>query len=384
LWTGKKPPRQPTAEEVGSAQALREQEALVAAEYFDASEHKSLVRMVERRLWHEFPISSRDYSCGTLKTSGQFDVVLFHPKTRRALICDGKSGWLAIRPNPTNLQLRRLAALLWLELSPAEIGVCILRPFENSDPVCRYTHGDLKRSVQELEEDVRQSHEPNAARTAGEEQCCYCRARDLCPTRLAWISEALPQRMLPLPMISARQWTPAQRAFFLDREKDAREWLEARKHEIKQLLSEAADAVPGYRLRPGRAIEAIVDAHQVMKRFCGDLGGTMEAFLKCVKLGKTALREQLRVLSGHRGEMLEADLDALLRGSVECKGSAPNIERLTGPTLNRVSVSARQRKRRGLCQPCRNGARQEAHSGSCSAKEWLKRFVQSNGNKGRR
>jgi hypothetical protein len=239
-----------------------------------------------------------------------------------------------------------LAALLWLELNPEEIGVCILRPFEKSELVCRYTPCDLKRSVQELEEDVRQSHQPDAPRTAGAEQCRYCRARDLCSTRLAWVSEALPTHMLPLPMIGAHQWTPAQRAFFLDREKDARDWLEARKNEIKQLLSETPNAVPGFYLRNGRAILTVTDANRLMKRFCGDLGGRLESFLKCVKVGKTALKQQLRVLSGHRGHRLETDLEALLRGCVECKRSAPTIERLTGPTMSRVSLSVR-RKRRG-------------------------------------
>jgi hypothetical protein len=277
-------------------------------------------------------VASKEQSAlGTLKTSGQFDVVLFHPKTRRALICDGKSGWAAVSPNPTNLQLRRLAALLWLKLNPPEIGVCILRPFEKSEPTCLYTPSDLKRSVRELEADVRQSHQPNAPKTAGEEQCRYCRARDFCPTRLTWLSQALPQVLTPLPMISARQWTPAQRVLFLDREKDARDWLEARKSEIKELMSEVPAAVPGYCLRQGRTIESIIDSGEVFKRLCQVLGAPLSSFMRCVKVGKTALKQELRILSGHQGKTLDADLDALLRGCVERKRTAPSIERLNGP-----------------------------------------------------
>jgi hypothetical protein len=129
-------------------------------------------------------------------------------------------------------------------------------------------------------------------------------------------------------MVSARDWTPSQRVIFLEREKDARDWLEARKEEIKALLAEKPNAVPGYGLKPGRTLETITDAQEVWRRFGQELGGTLDAFMKCIKLGKTTLKDQVRALSGHKGKALEADLDALLEGCVECKTSAPTIERL--------------------------------------------------------
>jgi len=130
-------------------------------------------------------------------------------------------------------------------------------------------------------------------------------------------------------MMTAKDWTPAQRRLFLEREKDARDWLEACKAEIRALLESTPDAVPGYTLRSGRSIETITEVQEVLKRFCGNWGGTLEAFLKCIKVGKTALKEEVRTLSGHKGRSLEADLDALLSGCVESKASAPTIERLT-------------------------------------------------------
>ncbi len=326
LWASAQPHREPTAGEIEKAEALREQEAIVAEAFFKTGDE--LVRIVERRLWHEFPASSDQPDKGTLKTSGQFDVTLVHPVSRRALICDGKSGWLPVTPNPSNLQLRRLAAMLWLQIDPLEVGVCILKPFGKTETPCLYTLSDLKHSVCEMEEDVRQCHDPNAARTAGDEQCRYCRARENCATRLAWLSTALPALSALLPMIAARHWSPAQRVLFLEREKDARDWLEARKEEIKQLLSEVPDAVPGYGLKPGRTLENITDAQEVFKRFCHGLGGRLDAFMKCIKVGKTALKDEVRALSGHKGKILEADMAALLAGCVESRTSAPTIERL--------------------------------------------------------
>jgi len=110
LWTGQDPARKPTADEMEQAETLREQETRLAAEFFGASQ--GLVRLVERRLWHQFPAVSGAPEREILKTSGQFDVALVQPESRRALILDGKSGWLPVASNPSNLQLRRLAALL--------------------------------------------------------------------------------------------------------------------------------------------------------------------------------------------------------------------------------------------------------------------------------
>ena len=326
LWTGTEPRREPSSDERDKAEALREQEASVRRKFFRTTE--GLMRLVERRIWHAFAASTDEPEGRTVKTSGQFDVALVHPESRRALICDGKSGWLPVPPNPSDLQLRRLAALLWLEIDCEEIAVCILKPFGKTEPPCVYTVSDLQRSVAEMEEDVRRSHDPEARRKAGLEQCRYCRAREECPARLGWLSAALPAAVHPLPLVSARDWTPVQRVLFLEREKEAREWLEDRKEEIKALLAETPDAVPGYGLRPGRTVESITDSQTVWARFCHDLGGTPEAFIKCIKLGKAALKEQVRGLTGHQGKKLDADMAALLAGCVEGRPSAPTIERL--------------------------------------------------------
>jgi Protein of unknown function (DUF2800) len=326
LWTGSDPQTRPTPEETEKAAALRAQEDTVAGPFFGTDE--GLVRIVERRLWHEFESLNDDTTKRTLKTSGQFDVALVQPKSRRALILDGKSGWLPVTPNSRNLQLRRLAALLWLQLGTDEVGVAILKPFAQPEPPCVYTVPDLQRSILELEENVRQSHGAQPPRTAGEEQCRYCRARENCPTRLAWLSAALPAVSPALPMIPARDWTPAQRGLFLAREKDVRDWLAARKAEIKTLLKEMPEAVPGYALKPGRTVESITNSQEVLKRFCGNSGGTLDAFLKCIKVGKTALQEEVRTLTGHQGKALDASMDALLAGCIEARVSEPTIERV--------------------------------------------------------
>ena len=63
-------------------------------------------------------------------------------------------------------------------------------------------------------------------------------------------------------------------------------------------------------------------------RFCNDLGGTLSAFMKYIKVGRKALQDEVRALSHHKGKALEADMDALLAGCVESRTSEPTIERL--------------------------------------------------------
>ena len=94
------------------------------------------------------------------------------------------------------------------------------------------------------------------------------------------------------------------------------------------MLSQTPGAAPGYGLRQGRRIETITDPQEVLKRFCNGLGGTFETFMKCIKVGKTVLQDEVRALSGHKGKALQADMQALLAGCVESKLSAPTIEKL--------------------------------------------------------
>ena len=313
LWTGTEPPRQATADEQEKAEALREQEAKVAAGF--SSPEAELVRIVERRLWHEFPAVSDDPDGVALKTSGQFDVALVHPEFRRALICDGKSGWLPVTPNPSNLQLRRLAALLWLQLDAREIGVCILKPFGKMEPSCVYVEPGPPsfrcRDGGRRPPKPRPQRAPDGRRGA----MPLLPGPGCLPGAPGPGSGGITGRG-PAPADDGRAGLDpgAARALFLEREKEVRDWLAARKEEIKALLSERPEAVPGYGLKPGRTTETISDPQEVLDRFCHRLGGTPKAFMKRVAVAKSALKNELRALSSHQGKALEAELDALLAG----------------------------------------------------------------------
>lgn len=314
-----------TPEELDKAEMLFDQEREIATAYFGEKEAFETVRFTEKRLWHEF--GHRLGTVGTLRTSGRFDIVRLHTASGKAAILDGKTGWLDVTPNPSNLQLRRLASLLYIDCGPVEIAVAILKPYGKPPQPCVYDADDLERAVAEMEQHVSVSHDPGSPRIPGPDQCRYCRAQHTCPERLAWLSAALPAVSPPLPMVSAKDWTPAQRSLFLEREKQARDWLEERKDEIKALLTTDPNAAPGYGLKEGRTTETINDPQEVFQRFARNLSGTTEQFMSAVKVLKGGLKDAVRAATQHKGKQLEQDLDALLDGCVESKTSAPTIEK---------------------------------------------------------
>lgn len=346
LWTGKFDPdkhRAPTPEEVDKSYALIDAEEKACTEHFRDDWPKTM-RFVEQRLTlsldnfnqpecdHKFVDSVCCLKCGwipTLRCSGQFDVARVHTPTQRVLILDGKTGWNDVTANPRNLQLRWLAGLYYENIGAEEIAVGILKPYGKTPAPCVYSEDDLARAVQEMESQVRAMFSPNAKRIPGEAQCRYCRFRNECPERTAWLSSALPA-LVPalLPMtLPVSEWTPAQRTAFLDVEKGCREWIDDVKAQMKPILEKDPDAAPGYALRDGKTLETIVDAQKVFSRFI-EAGGTAEQFMPAVKILKDKLKQAVRDSVGSKGKELELQIRLLIDGCTEEKKCEPSIVRV--------------------------------------------------------
>jgi hypothetical protein len=204
--------------------------------------------------------------------------------------------------------------------------VNILKPFGRQDASCLYLEGDLEESLRQMEERVRRSNDTQAKRTPGEAQCRYCRAAywGRCKVHSDWLASCLPVLAPPLRMVSAAEWTPEQRAVFCERMGTAAKWLEARKDEIKALLKADPASVPGFGLRDGRKLETIINPQAVFERFVLS-GGNTEAFLRAVKVGKTALKDEVREVSGKKGKALDTELARMIEGCTETRQSDPQI-----------------------------------------------------------
>ena len=264
-----------------------------------------------------------------LKHSGKPDVVYRY--LTKAMVLDYKSLYGDIPASQENMQLCDLAVLVRGHFVLIdEVAVAIIQPALSSSPdVCYYNKEQLARAEAALFERVAKNNDPAQEPVAGELQCRYCRAKKYCGAYNRFAGNLVPG-MMALLEVPAVNWTPAQRAEFLDKRKIAQQWLDDRADEIKAILEKDPDGAPGYKLKPGAVREAINNPQQVFERFVG-LGGTPEKFMPCITITKARLKEQVAVITGAKGKGLQGAMDTLLDGCVTRAVSAPSIIKADEP-----------------------------------------------------
>jgi hypothetical protein len=313
-----------TPEELECAAKLSEQARKIDDAW--AGPEDKLFYHFEERLWMD---------AGSFKHSGKPDMVVVNKENRRALVIDYKTGWDDVTESPRNGQLRDLACLVAINYQVLEVTVCIVQPFGKPEP-CLYTLDDLATATHLLERRIAACHEPDPPRIPGKDQCEYCLAANTCPEHHAWLTPVLKGRT-DFPASGVRQWSPDQRAQFCERKGSARKWLDERESEIKELLAEDPNAVPGYKLGKPAVRETIVDAQTVHRRFVehamkfavnGDAKQLTESFLKTLKVNKGDLKDTLRQLLGVKGQPLDALMHTITEGCVETKICSPPLEEI--------------------------------------------------------
>jgi hypothetical protein len=227
------------------------------------------------------------------------------------------------------MQLRDLAVLGWANKPLLnEIGVAIIQPWVTGKPeICSYKADDIKKSAQLLLERVQASNDKSAPRVAGELQCKYCRAKSKCPEYQKFASSIVPVGDRSIVDIPVDDWTPQQRAVFLEGLGRAEKWLADCKAKMKELIKGDPNAVPGWALKPGVVRESITDPQEVFNRF-SELGGSLEQFMGNITVSKGNLKEQVAAVTKSKGKALEAIMDKLTAGCVEAKESEPQLKKV--------------------------------------------------------
>jgi len=266
------------------------------------------VQRVEQRLWCP---NSR----GEAAWSGKADLVLVNEVRKRAMVVDWKTGRNEVQPAGGNLQLRALAVLVWENYGVSEVTVAIIQPWAGGGGVaniCTYTEADLERAAAEMDGIVAAAMDPRAPRTAGPEQCKYCRATAVCAEYQAWVTTDLPA--LAKPLLPVRDWSPDDWAFFLRRVSEAEKWLDERKQEAKRLLEDDPAAIPGFRLAYSTR-RSISNAPEVYQR-AAELGVTAQEFAAACKVSITAVKDLVRNATKKKGKELQVEVDGCLEGCV--------------------------------------------------------------------
>lgn len=243
----------------------------------------------------------------------------------RGLILEYKTLPGDLPDSPSNLQLRDQVVVASGSLLMNEVGVAIIQPLVTYTPnITLYNATAIKQAEQEMFERVRRSNDPNAPRVAGEIQCKFCLAKSTCPQYASYAPNLLPEvSVLSVPVA---QWSPEQRAVFCERRSIAKKWLEECESEMKKLLKADPNAIPGWMLEEGNFRETVKDPQTLFTRF-NALGGTLEDFMKCVKIGNGDLEDQVRAVAKLKGKGLKDKVKELLVGLTESKQDAPSLAR---------------------------------------------------------
>lgn len=290
---------------------------------FFGSEVKNVLAVPNRevRLWIKWADS--------LQHSGQLDAV--YKKATRALIIEYKTLPSDIPDSSKNMQLRDQAVLLDFNVPLlSEVGVVVVQPLVTHSPeICVYKRADLVRARDELYARVNASNNPASPRKAGDVQCKFCRAKSGCPEYNAWAGKevaATPETesLLEKPIF---QWTPEERGIFLNRAGVIEKWIDNCKLELKKMLKSDPNAIPGYELKPGANKSTIINPQSVFDNF-SKVGGTLDQFMKCVAVTKSALEVEVRASTNLKGQKLEKAVEDIIGENVKRSQNEPSIAKV--------------------------------------------------------
>lgn len=272
-----------------------------------------------RSLLSEKRIALRDAQLSPLLT-GRFDRLYFSAGDNGLLI-DWKTGHTGAEVAASNLQLRALAVMAANEYGLNAVRVAIIQP--NAAPqvsVADYDCDDLSTAERLLSAALAAAQSPLSPRKPGA-WCQYCRAKAVCP-EFREQGLAVAKFSCGLPDMPGDQL-----ATLLDQCKLAEQVVDAARSEAKRRLTENPEAIPGWRLKPGRHTETVTKPQDVFARAYAR-GVRQEDFLSCVTVGKAKLEAAVKAATGFKGMALESTMDVILDGCTETKVSAPILERV--------------------------------------------------------
>lgn len=260
--------------------------------------------------------------------SGKPDLVALDCISAEGLIIDYKTGRGEVASAEGNMQLRALAVLVAEEHKLERVTVAIVQPLAGPPSVCLYSANDLRTARKEVLSIIDAIHGPDAPRIPSAKACQYCKAKATCPEARE-ASLQMPMANIPqgtTPSAIAATLTAETLSDFLRRAEFAAKVIEACRDEAKRRLEEG-ETVPGWTLKPGAERETITDPTAVYNRAAA-VGVNSEAFMACVNITKTKLKDAVKTATGDKGKALDARMESILAGCTETKQAAPSLAKV--------------------------------------------------------
>ncbi|HVK40313.1 MAG TPA: DUF2800 domain-containing protein [Candidatus Kapabacteria bacterium] len=285
--------------------------------------------IVEERFWYYDEDHRELYS-------GQMDYAAVIGS--RGLIVDYKTGTGPVTPTAANWQMRASAVLLAHNFELDEVFVAIVQPLAEQDTsVVRYSREDLRRAEVDILVGLRMANAKDAARTPGDRQCRYCRAKALCPEVRGEVlglvpasvasAGTLPRRQhVTLPTLSGQEL-----AELLPKLELAEKVIREIRRQAKDTLERDPTAIEGYRLREGSERRNVRDVEEAYRRLKDIL--TPEQFAACCNVQLGRLEEMLRAVTGESMARSREILDELLGDTIDRRPTDRSIDRIDRPDM---------------------------------------------------
>ncbi len=273
-----------------------------------------LLEIREQRLW---------MFDGYIKiASGKFDVIYIHEESNSALCLDYKTLYGDHTEAPGNMQLRGGAVLAHLRYGVSNVTVGLIQP--NAYPAvstCTYILDDLRKAEKERRDKLHAARQPDALRIPGPKQCAFCKAAgtDRCPeSKQVCTDVALVQQ----DQLAKRVTTEDMNLYYT-----AMPILKSMKARAEDQLREDPQSIPGYCIGKGRKTTTYDDPVAIFKAAQEKTGMSDDAFIACMKLGKTAFMEALREHTDLKGKELNALFNEITSGYVTVTQGDGSLEK---------------------------------------------------------
>lgn len=203
------------------------------------------------------------------------------------LLADYKTGRIKVANAATNRQLMWLAVLVYSKYSVREMTVAVIQPYCGPSTSFTYDSTALRKARARVTMILRRVESNQAFLRAGEKQCKYCKAKELCP-ELQNKSRAI-RRVKDVTALAPLQVTEA-----LDVIPAIRKMCDAIESRARCMIEDDPLAVPNYELVAGKTTRRIKEPRMALEALLRDGLIDETGFLQSCSVGLTALRKNVQ------------------------------------------------------------------------------------------
>lgn len=203
------------------------------------------------------------------------------------LIADYKTGPIKVANASENKQLMWLAVLANYKYRFEEVTVAIIQPTCGPATTHTYDKKGMSKVRNRVNAVIRRMNDGNAFLRAGEKQCKYCKAKELCPALQAKSSAIARVKdvtaLTPVQLSEAMAVVPA-----------VREMCNAIENHVRELLEEHEQGVPNFELVAGRTTRRITEPQMALERLKEEGLVSDSGFLESCSVSLPKLTKQIQ------------------------------------------------------------------------------------------